>query len=348
MSKKFGCFLTLVFVFCAYALHPAAAQDTAGDSDSARLNTIHYGTETEIATLIQSLHNEKTDALDNELITLVETTRNRNILRGVFAFFGERSKSGLEDRAIRAIDERDEETNETVIAAVDYLGLVKAGQAKESLCRLINTKERRFMVPAIRALGRAAAADEDTAGEVAEFLADYYTIDDPPDEYRRDIIIAIGETGSPLGTPFLVEMASNIELRVALRMAALEALSKIGDEQGLAAIVSAVSDVDPNVRSSAVASLGPFTGEVVDKAILEAFRDSYYRTRIGAAQASRIRKLEEAIPYLKFRAERDDVPQVKDEAIRALGAIGTGEAQSILAALFDERKNPDPVRIRSA
>jgi HEAT repeat protein len=131
-------------------------------------------------------------------------------------------------------------------------------------------------------------------------------------------------------------------------MAGLEALSKIGDGEGLAAIISAVSDADPNVRSSAVAGLGPFTGEDVDRAILEAFRDSYYRTRIGAAQASRVRKLETAVPYLKFRAERDDVPQVKDESIRALGAIGTPEALAILNALFEERKNPDAVRIRSA
>jgi HEAT repeat protein len=109
-----------------------------------------------------------------------------------------------------------------------------------------------------------------------------------------------------------------------------------------------VSDEDPNVRSSAIAALGPFKGEHVDKAILEAFRDSYYRTRIGAAQASRSRKLEEAIPYLKFRSERDDVPQVRDEAIRALGAINTPETLDILASLFAERKNPDAVRIRSA
>jgi hypothetical protein len=99
------------------------------------------------------------------------------------------------------------------------------------------------------------------------------------------------------------------------------------------------------VRSSAIAALGPFTGDAVDEAILEGFRDSYYRTRIGAAQAAGRRKLTSAVPYLRYRAERDDVPAVKDEAIKALGAINTKETNEILDSLFAERRNSDRVRI---
>jgi HEAT repeat protein len=143
-------------------------------------------------------------------------------------------------------------------------------------------------------------------------------------------------------------IAAGTEERVTLRMAALEALSAVGDKEALPVIVSAVSDEDPNVRSSAIAALGPFEGEEVNRAVLEAFRDSYYRVRLGAAQASRRGKMKEAVPYLKFRAERDDVPQVRDEAIRALGAIETSETFDILKALFEDRRSPVPVRIRSA
>ncbi|MDR0669748.1 MAG: HEAT repeat domain-containing protein [Treponema sp.] len=330
---------------------PAGAESTQTESsqtESVRLATIRYGTETEIAALIESLRNDQSDSLDDELIVLVQSTRNRSILQQVFSFFGERDKAGLEERAIRAIEERDQETNETVIAAVNYLGRLKVKDAVEPLRKLIDTRERRFMVSAIQALGRVSAADQETARSTAEFLSGYYIDEDPPDEYRRDIIAAVGETGSAAGISFLAGIVSNTESRVTLRMAALEALSKIGDKEGLPAIISAVSDGDPNVRSSAVAALGPFTGEDVDKAILEAFRDSYYRTRISAAQASRVRGLEAAIPYLKFRCEQDDVPQVRDESIRALGAINTGETTAILTALFEERKSPDAVRIRSA
>jgi HEAT repeat protein len=340
--------LFLGAALCALAFAAGADSTDSAEAESARLATIHYGTETEIAALIQSLQNEQEDSLDDELITLVQNTRNRNILRGVFAFFADRDKGGLEERAIRAIEERDQETNETVIAAVDYLGRVKAEGAAEPLRKLIGTKERRFMVSAIRALGRVSAVDRELAEGTAEFLSGYYTGEDPPDEYRREIIVAIGETRAANGVPFLSGIVSNNENRVTLRMAALEALAKTGDEQGLPAIISAVSDGDPNVRSSAVAALGPFKGEDADRAILEAFRDSYYRTRLSAAQASRDRRLEEAVPYLKYRSEQDDVPQVRDESIRALGAINTRETTAILVSLFEERKNSDLVRIRSA
>ncbi|GHV93916.1 PBS lyase [Spirochaetia bacterium] len=336
--------------FLAFCINIAciSASLCAQEIEPARLNTIKYGTETEIAVLIQSLKAEGADYLDNELIALVENTRNTKILSGLFAFFGDREKSGLEDRAIRAITERDDEANETVIAAVDYLGKVKAAAAAPALMELLDSQERRFMNNTFRALGRAAGADEAGVDETAEYLIDYYTNRDPGDDNRRDIIIAIGATGSAKGVPFLAEIAGNNDERIALRIAALDSLSKAGGSEGLEAILSCVTSGDPNVRSSAVAALGPYSGEAVDSAILEAFRDSYYRTRIAAAQASRERRLTAAVPYLKFRAERDDVPNVKDESIRALGAIANDEAMETMNALFTERKNSDRVRLVSA
>jgi HEAT repeat protein len=384
------------FAFCLSVMGAAslAAQETGevNTVETARRDTIKYGTETEIVSLIQALKNEGADYLDGELAALTESTQNSKILSGVFAFFSDREKSGLEDRAIRAIEERDDEANETVLAAIEYLGRVKERRAAAVLKELLDAQERRFMNAAFRALGRvggagraegytdgmAAPADgtggsgeagdsgsadavaetggadesggtkQADADEAAEYLIDYYANRDPGDENRRDIIAAVGATGSIKAVSFLSEIAGDNEERAALRIAALDSLAKIGDEGGLAAILSCVSAGDPNVRSSAVAALGPFSGGEVDRVILEAFRDSYYRSRLAAAQASRERKLEAAIPYLKYRAAQDDNPNVKDEAIRALGAIANEEAMAVLETLFMERKNSDRVRLTAA
>jgi len=318
---------------------------TPDPREAVRFNTIKFGTETEIAALIQSLKTEGADYLDNEIITLVENTRNQRILSGAFSFFGEREKGGLEDRAIRAIDERDNEEVETVLSAIDYVGRVKAVHATPYLQDILNNEERRFMNSAFRALGRVSEAGGETADETAEFLIDYYENRNPGDENKRDMIAAVGATGSPAGVAFLAGIASDNEERAPLRMAALDALAKIGNPNGLDAILTCVSSRDPNVRSTAVNALGPFSGEAVDKAILDAFRDSFFRTRIAAAQASRQRKLAAAVPYLQFRAERDEVPSVREESIRALGAIANAEAMKILEDLFTERKTGDRVRI---
>jgi HEAT repeat protein len=195
-------------------------------------------------------------------------------------------------------------------------------------------------------LGRAGGGRE--ADDTASFLLDYYKNRNPSDENQREIIVALGETGSKNGVSFLSDIVLNADERPVLRMAALDSISKIGDPGGLDAVIEAVSSTDPNIRSTAVSALGPFSGAAAENAILEAFRDSYYRTRIGAAMAAGKRRLESAVPYLRYRAERDDVPAVKDEAIKALGAINNRETTVILDSLFAERKNPDRVRILAA
>jgi HEAT repeat protein len=318
------------------------------NTEELRRETIQYGTETEIVSLIQALINEKADYLDDELVVLIDTTKNQKILSGVFSFFGERGKNGLEERAIRAVVERDYEANETVHSAVEYLGRVKSADAVPVIIKLLDTEEKRFFSTAFRALGRASSGNEKLADEATEFLVDFYIYRDPGDDNKSEVITAIGTTGSSRGVSMLAEIASDTNERIPLRIAALDALSKIGDDAGLEAILGCASTNDPNVRSAAIGALGPFSGEEVDKVILDAFRDSYYRTRIAAAQASRDRKFAGAVPYLKYRAERDEVPNVKDEAIRALGAIANEKANSVLENLFTERKNPDRVRILAA
>jgi HEAT repeat protein len=355
MKKLFLLFFVLVLFRPLQAEDNPASAPLPKTKEEQHLDTLRFGTETEIASLIQTVKTEKIGYLDNELMEVAQKTKNRAILSGIFGFFGETEKSGLEDRAIGAITGRDEEANDTVMAAIDYLGKVKAGAAVDCLEELINSGESRFLNAAFRALGRAGGSDQslsETETELAEstasFLLDYYMNRNPGEENKREIIVALGETGSKESVSFLTELIKNTGERAPLRMAALEAMAKIGDAEGMDAVIEAVSSADPNIRSSAVSALSPFPGEAAENAILEAFRDSYFRTRIGAAQAAGKRRLESAVPYLRYRAENDEVPAVKDEATKALGAINSSEAMRILDTLFSERKNSDQVRITAA
>jgi HEAT repeat protein len=334
---------------------PAPEADQVSSEETRRLEIIRYGTDAEIVALIQSIRNEDAAYLDGAFTELIETTKNRAILSGLLSYFGDRNKNDLEDRALAALENRDEEANETILAAVDYLGKIRSLRAPALLEELLDAEEQRFMNAAIKALGRAAggSAGEDRtasaeADEAAEFLIDFYENRDPGNENRREIVMALGETGSPQGVSFLSGIAGNEDEGAVLRMAALQSLAKLADDGGLEAVLKAASSPDPNVRASAVAALGPFSAPEVDAAIIEAFRDSFYRTRIAAAQAAGERKLAGAGAYLRYRAERDEVPAVKDEAIKALGAIWSGETKTALESLFSERKSPDRVRILAA
>lgn len=349
--KQIYVILAGIFLSLPGALFGVDIGSAKSETDQ-RMDTIQYGTETEIAALIQTLKTENRELMDESLetalINLSQTTRNQNILTGMLSFFGERNRKGLEDRAIRAIKERDDEAHSTVLGAIDYLGKVKASEAIAPLEELLDAQETRYADYAIRALGRAANGNAGEMDAVAAYLMDWYTNRNPPEENRWEIVVAIGETGSKEGIDLLSELAKNNDERPVVRMAALEGLAKIGDEAGLEAILQGVSATDPNVRSAAVGALGPFSGSQVDEAILESFRDSYFRTRLGAIKAAGTRKLSGAIPYLRYRAEKDEVLTIRDEALKALGAIGTGESRTVLEELFSERKTSDRVRALAA
>ncbi|MCL2810049.1 MAG: hypothetical protein FWD24_08335, partial [Treponema sp.] len=86
---SFNSWLITFLVFFFLLSFPLFAQQ---DVEATRRDTIQYGTETEIASLIQSLRTENADYLDDELMVLIETSKNQRILTGVFGFFGEREK----------------------------------------------------------------------------------------------------------------------------------------------------------------------------------------------------------------------------------------------------------------
>jgi hypothetical protein len=129
----------LLFLYMLIFSYSWADETAVSAIEKQRLDTLRYGTETEIATLIQTIKPEKVAYLDNELIEIAQKTKNRAILSGIFSFFTDTEKNGLEERAIKAVAERDQEANDTVLAAVNYLGSVKAGGAVGTLEELINT-----------------------------------------------------------------------------------------------------------------------------------------------------------------------------------------------------------------
>jgi HEAT repeat protein len=311
-----------------------------------RRDIIRYGTDNEISALIGTLRAEKSSDFDQDLIAIIEHTGNAAILTASFSFFAEREERGLESRALAILDDHAGSRNDVALGAIDYLGKIKEKNAKQTLQTILDGDNGPLTNAAIRAYGRIA--NKDDADAAAEYLIAYYEERAPPNETQREIIVALGEAGSKKATEFLTGLINNQEGRYVLRMAALEAAGKIGDTQAQEAVVNAVQAGDPNVRSSAVAALGAFQGPDVDKAILDAFRDSFFRTRLGACEAAGKRQLAEAVPYLRYRALNDEAPTVRDEAIKALEAIGSSSADLVLEEIFENDRNTDRSRSLAA
>ncbi|MDR3301092.1 MAG: HEAT repeat domain-containing protein [Spirochaetaceae bacterium] len=320
----------------------------AQDSEEAQHEILLYGTDSEIAALIQTLKKNKADYLDDDLATLVRSTKNPQIKSAVIAFFSEREKSGLENEALYLIENRDDIESAHVIAAIEYLGRIRYEKAQQPLRALLDADEDSYRMQAVKAIGRTAG--EASADDAAEYLINYYNTKTVSDDAQRELVLALGETHSKKASPFLVELV-NENIRPGLTLSALGALEMIKDESALDTIASQLESKDPNIRAAAVGALGSFSGAAAEQTIIDAFRDSYYKTRLAAVKAAGEKLSAQAVPYLKFRAEKDEVQAVKEEAVRALGAIGAagdGKAADALETIFDDKKTSDRNRILAA
>ena len=106
---------------------------------------------------------------------------------------------------------------------------------------------------------------------------------DDDDSVVEAACFALGERGLPAGRP-AVNALSQVATRhpdPLCREAAVAALGAIGDDGGLAAILTAMSD-KPAVRRRAVLALAPFSGAEVEAALRQATADRDWQVRQAA------------------------------------------------------------------
>jgi HEAT repeat protein len=317
--------------------------------DAAMRETISYGTDNEILELIKKLRSDSIDYLDDDLIELVSKTKNQNIILGIFSFFNERSKEGLETTALAILLGRDSESPQKINASLDYLGAVKDEDSLPGIMEIISSDDTTYHNAAIKALGKIVYSESGGASpEITETLIDYYGKRDPGADTRQAIVSAIGGSGGKDAAPFLLKIINDDEQSAPLRMAALEAAGRLKDKSTLDSIIASASSADPNIRFAAIGALGTFNGDVVDAVILEGFRDTFFKTRLAAIRSAKTRRLKDAIPYLRYRAERDEAAAVREEAVSALGDMRDSESDAALLALLEDGKLADALRSRCA
>ena len=140
------------------------------------------------------------------------------------------------------------------------------------------------------ALGDAEMAVRRRAAELAATHASVdllAVLDDPDDQVVEVAAWACGEheLRSDAIVVRLVELAGNAQDPL-VRESAVAALGAIGDERGLAAIITACSD-KPAVRRRAVLALAPFDGAEVEAAIERALVDRDWQVRQAAEDLRR-------------------------------------------------------------
>jgi HEAT repeat protein len=156
---------------------------------------------------------------------------------------------------------------------------------------------------------------------------------------RYNAARALGNIGDNKAVPDLVKALKDKEWEV--RFYAAEALGKIGDVQAARPLANLVSkDPDPKVRLAAIKSLDQVQGKSEYRAVISALSDAEPEVRGYAAELLASWNLEEAQPKIIKMLKEDRSNVARSSCAHALGVYNNISAvPALIQALGDEYKD---------
>jgi HEAT repeat protein len=314
-----------------------SAEEPSAAEAAKRRDTIRYGIDSEILELVQKLGNEKEGAYNEELASLLGSTKSPRLRSAIFDLFSSLEWKGAEDQALKLVQDRDNAAAASVSAALSYLAAIRSKKALElapSILKEDNSRQDKkpILLALIRLMGRAGGSEEEG------LLLGWFEGDSATEDVRQEAIKALGEIGSTKAAERLAAIARDPEKDKSTRMNACEALGKIKDPASVQALIEAANGDDPNVQEKAVSALASFGIEASDAALVEALRYSSVKSRMAACKGIATRKLDSAGPFLRYKAVNDPEKAVRTEAYRALAALG-GDSFAFLREKMGDKKN---------
>lgn len=337
MYKKPILFLSVFFIFSA-AVSFSADEDKKTDKTATlkegRIETIKYGIDTEVINLVTDLKKENNTDFNDELLKLVETTRNNTLKETVIGFFKDQKNPQAVDFAFDQIQNNYLLSNESIIKYISYIADYQNKAITEYLVTLFNHENEPLADAAIDAVGKSK--DTSYGSTLLELLTD----PDTSDSKKIHVIGALGELGyKEAGEEIAKYLEKDYTDNRSLRWKACVALGELGDENSLPIIKNLFSDKDPYLRKYAVEALGYFPPEKTEDIIIEGLRDSSWRVRVSAAQSLGHMKSKKAVPILIYKAKKDpDIKNVRNASIKALSEIGSPDATKFLQEILSEEK----------
>jgi HEAT repeat protein len=325
--------LTLWIALAALPL--MAAGDDAAQGRERTRQVLLYGIDSEVLDVVQKLKATGESSFAAELAQILAEKRGAGVRRTILELFADTKGKEGEQAASAILRAWQDEPPEVVVAAVQYLSAIAAEGRAPLLAPLAESPLAAVSSSAIRALG----GTRDPAA--ADLLLKLLDRPDMAEADRTGIILALGEAGDRRAVAALLSIAKNRDEDKVRRMYAADSLGKLGDPSALPVLRDMFGEKDALVRAYAASGLAHFDVEEAFPQLLAGLKDENWKVRAECARAfarplSEARSAE-ALPVLSYKAELDPTPQVRLEAIRALGAIGGEKSNALLIGLYRSR-----------
>lgn len=161
-------------------------------------------------------------------------------------------------------------------------------------------------------------------------------LDDPVQEIRRDVALALGERGYVRAAEPLIRLLRSADARD--RRIAIIALGGVGGDKGREALIATLRSSSTEERESAVSALGHTKDEKAVEALSQALKDESYQVRVSAAFSLGGIGGNRAVELL-LAALNDTTDSVRAAAAIALGETGDLRAIEPLEKLLKQDKS---------
>jgi HEAT repeat protein len=324
-----------------FAALPVFGADDEKSTRETELGTINYGLDSDIVKLLGVLVSEKRYDYNAEIFELFENAKTTAVKEAAIKYFSAAEDNRLSEKALAVIADPYDENRTTVMLFLKYIGAIKLKAAAGSIRSLFEQETTEYFDGAAAALGMIG--DE----EDANFLAEYLNNDELSVPQRQTLMAALGKLKATSTLERLAEIAQDENENTMVRISAAGAIGEMKNAEYVPLLLSLYDKPNPNFRAAVVKALANFTTDDVKTLVVQAIRDEHVRVRMEAVNAAKVLEIQDAVPFLLFRAKSDPESTVKYAAYNALASIGAKDGIDFLVSVISDNKASDVSRVQA-
>ncbi|UTC46703.1 HEAT repeat domain-containing protein [Treponema vincentii] len=308
---------------------------------------LQYGLESEILEVVNKVDKQDFETLQGDFNRLFTETKSPAVREGLFGLYQKYEDAQLTESAVAILEDYEAQQRTLVKAALSYLTAVKpelTPALNEALQNMLTQDTAEYGAETVSVLGEIGG------GEEAAFLASYFdslTIDDAKQELilKQTIMAALEKLHSENTRDFLLERAEDENENIYVRSSAIAGLAQMGNPDVIPLLVKFFEQPEPLLREAAIRGAAAFDTAETRNLTLQGFKDSYYKVRLEALKTAQKTKMQEAAPYILYRAKYDPTDAVRFAAVEALAVLNTDEGNAWLSETFRDSKKSEKLRV---
>ena len=344
--KQFYKFLTVCLLFSfslvfAFSQSEEKAEEQTSQFEE-RNEKIEFGLESEIEELLEVLIKDEDFEYSEKLKELFNNSKSTSLKNKIIDYFIAAKDLGLTEQMLAVFADPMAEKKSTADKFFTYAEKLEIKTATDSLRSILQDDSSPFLPNAIKSIGKCGTVEDATLLE--ELLKK-----EENQSTKQEIVKALGNLGSASSYNAITEIAKDTSESLGMRMAAIEAMGKIANEETENELANLYEDTDANFRVSVIKAVAEIKQNAeAEKILIEAVKDNHYKVRLAALTGVIDQKLVNAEKVVLYRAKNDAENVVKEKSFEALAAIGTPDAIEYLLKVVEDKKKSDSNRTKAA